>query len=222
VVEEWLPKRCDLNYQLTIDRDGRVTLDFVKQALTEGGVHKGHVMPAELTPAQLAEISDAAATIGKRLYADGFRGVVGVDAIAGADGKLYPALEINARLNMSTYQGSVVERWQPPGHPALARHYPLRLDGPRTFRQLRAALGPILEPAPDRRFVVACFGTVNANANTPPPFAGRLYAVLVAADHRRLGELDRAAQHALTRFAPVRFAPVEFVPARFVPVEEDR
>ncbi len=31
VVEEWLPKRCDLNYQITIARDGRAELDFVKQ-----------------------------------------------------------------------------------------------------------------------------------------------------------------------------------------------
>ena len=54
VVEEWLPKQCDLNYQVTIARDGRINLDFVKQALTENGVHKGHVMPprADRRPAR--------------------------------------------------------------------------------------------------------------------------------------------------------------------------
>lgn len=197
VVENWIPKRCDLNYQVIIAADGTTGLDFVKQAITENGVHKGHLMPAELTARQYAQVEHAAHAVGRRLYADGFHGVAGVDAVVGRDETIYPVLEINARLNMSTYQGSVTELLQPPGHLALAKHYPLRLTTPRTFDELRDGLGKVLEPRLGEQFVVTCFGTVNVNSHTPPPFEGRLYAVLVAPDKARLTALDMAAQAAL-------------------------
>jgi hypothetical protein len=140
VAEEWLPKRYDLNYQVTVTRGGGVTLDFVKQALTDNGVHKGHIMPPELSPAGHAQIEEAAHIIGQRLYADGYHGVAGVDAIVDFDGGVYPLLEINARLNMSTYQGGVTERFQRAGQvgPATAA-VPLRRPAPRPWTSARAA-----------------------------------------------------------------------------------
>ncbi|MFY1701264.1 hypothetical protein ACN28G_05945 [Micromonospora sp. WMMA1923] len=148
VVERWLPRAADLNYQLTIGRTGGVSLDFVKRAHTRGGVHQGHTFPADLGPAHLAEVEQAAQAVGRRLFADGFTGVAGVDAIIDTDGVLYPVLEINARLNMSTYQGGVAERYATAGQVVLARHYPLRLAAPLPFAAVRAALGPLLGPAP--------------------------------------------------------------------------
>ncbi len=199
VVEEWLPKQWDLNYQVTISRDGQTTLDFVKQALTENGVHKGHLMPPELTAYQHYEIEAAAHLVGKRLFADGYHGVAGIDAIIDVHANLYPVLEINARLNMSTYQGGVTERFQRAGQVAMARHYPLRLEGPCTFDDLRRILGPALNLAEDERFVVTCFGTVNANAHQPAPFEGRLYAMLIAPDKQRLAALDHTVALALNQ-----------------------
>jgi hypothetical protein len=199
VAESWIPKRCDLNYQITIAEDGRTHLDFVKQAITENGVHKGHLMPAVLSTRQYAQVEHAAHEVGRRLHADGFRGVAGIDAIVASDETIYPVLEINARLNMSTYQGSVTERLQPPGHLALARHYPLRLTAERSFGDIRDCLGRIAKPGADERFIITCFGTVNASSHTPPPFDGRLYALLVAPDHGRLTALDTAAQAALAQ-----------------------
>lgn len=197
VVEEWLPKRCDLNYQVTVSRDGHVSLDFVKQALTEHGVHKGHLMPPELDPAQHRQIAEAAEAVGRYLHLDGYHGVAGIDAIVDSDENLYPVLEVNARLNMSTYQGGVTERCQGPGQVAMARHYPLRLDRPRTFDEVRRTLAPVLDRRDGERFVVTCFGTVNANTRQSTPFEGRLYALLVARDRRRLAALDDATTDAL-------------------------
>jgi D-alanine-D-alanine ligase-like ATP-grasp enzyme len=200
VVEEWLPKRCDLNYQVTVARDGRSRFDFVKQAITENGVHKGHLMPAELSSAQLAEIEHAASLVAGRLHADGFHGVVGVDAIVGADETIYPVLEINARLNMSSYQGALTERFQPAGHVALARHYPVRLTAPISFAGVRRVLGRLADPDPERRLLITCFATVNANAGSGTgPFDGRLYALLVARDRERLDALDAATEAALAQ-----------------------
>jgi Pre ATP-grasp domain/ATP-grasp domain len=204
VVEHWLTRRCDLNYQLTVAADGAVTFDFVKVALTESGVHKGHIVPAELDSGQLDEIRNAADLIGGLLYRDGFTGVAGIDAVVGADGTLYPVLEINARLNMSTYQGGVTELMQPPGYAGLARHYTLRLGAVCSFDQIRAALDQAPREA-GARTVVTCFGTLNAAAPAAgqAPFDGRLYVMLFARDRARLGALDASTQQALARIPDV-------------------
>jgi hypothetical protein len=198
VVESWLPKRFDLNYQVTIGQDGAVTLDFVKRAITAGGVHQGHADPAELTPAQHADIATAARTLGRHLHDDGFTGVAGIDAILGLDGTVYPVLEINARFNMSTYQGAVCERFRPPGWLALARHYPLTLTRPVSFIDVEAVLGPVLTAGPGGHAVVTCFATVNAAAGTAESsFAGRLYTMLFAPDAAAADAVDTAIRAAL-------------------------
>ncbi|MFE7869380.1 hypothetical protein ACFUYE_03420 [Micromonospora humida] len=204
VVEEWLPKRYDLNYQVTVARDGSVRLDFVKRALTDGGVHQGHIMPAGLTDAQYAEIDHAAQLVGVRLRDDGYVGVVGVDAIVDPDGVVYPVLEINARLNMSTYQGSLTERCQGPGQVALARQYPLSLTAPVSFAEIDRSLTALVGSSGPDRIVITCFGTVNADADRPPPFNGRLYALLVATDTDRLAALDEAVRASLGRLSATR------------------
>ncbi|WP_198681121.1 hypothetical protein [Lentzea terrae] len=57
----------DLNYQVTVGRDGAVHLDFAKEAITEGGMHKGHRIPARLSRAQAAELAEVAAVDAGRL-----------------------------------------------------------------------------------------------------------------------------------------------------------
>ena len=202
VVESFLAKRSDLNYQFTVGRTGRVRLNFVKEALTAHGVHMGHIMPADLTAAQYAEIESVAMRIGERLHADGFVGVVGVDALLGVDDLIYPVLEINARLNMSSYQGRVTERFLRPGHCALAKYHPLRLAARLPWSRISVALGDLLEPPVDGTgMVVTCFGTVNAQAQTAQtaaPFNGRLYSVLFAPDRAALAALDSRITDALS------------------------
>ncbi|MFI5843731.1 hypothetical protein ACIA8K_28920 [Catenuloplanes sp. NPDC051500] len=204
VVERWLPRRHDLNYQLTVTPHD-VRFDFVKQALTEAGVHKGHLMPAALTDAHRAEIERAAQLVGAALHRDGFTGVAGVDAIIDTDGQLYPVLEINARLNMSTYQGVVVERFQPPGGIGLACHYTLRLRADCAFDAVESALDTA-QRGTGGRIVITSFGTLNAAAPSgepTAPFDGRLYAMLFAPDRPRLDALHGAVRQALGRIPQV-------------------
>ncbi|MFI9201363.1 ATP-grasp domain-containing protein [Streptomyces sp. NPDC053048] len=203
VVEHYLPKAADLAYQFVVDRVGRVRLDFVKEALITDGVPAGNVTPAALSGRQHAELAEAAERLGGRLHRDGFFGVVGVDALLGADGLLYPVLEINARLSMGSYQGRVVERFLPPGGSALARHYPLTLGRRIPFADIDAALASAGDPAGGSGAVVTCFGTVNAAAGAATPFRGRLYTVLHAADRASLTELDHRVTAALGRVAGV-------------------
>ncbi|MEU9329627.1 peptide ligase PGM1-related protein [Streptomyces canus] len=196
VVEEWVAKRADLNYQFTVGRDGRVHVDFVKEALTEGGVHLGHRIPARLTERQTAELTEVSRLLGGRLADDGYFGVVGVDAMVDPDGGLYPIVEINARHNMSTYQASIQEAFIGSGSTALVRRYPLRLGVPLPFGSLHRALADLLfDPARGTGLLINNHATVNAAA--PPgerapgaDFPGRLHGVVVADSADRAAALD--------------------------------
>ncbi|RFU41907.1 ATP-grasp domain-containing protein [Actinomadura logoneensis] len=207
VVEEWVDKRADLNYQFTVGRGGSVHFDFVKEALTESGVHKGHRIPARLAEHQVAELKDVSHRLGEKLAADGYYGVVGVDAMVDPDGGLYPVVEINARNNMSTYQAAIqeafLEGWG--GRTALARQYPLRLTRPLPFGRLRDLLTDLLfTHASGTGLLVNNHATVNAAApedgaaavgasSTAGPgesFAGRLYGVVIASSDAQLTALD--------------------------------
>jgi hypothetical protein len=191
VVEQWIEKACDLNYQFVIARDGAVTFDFVKEAVTERGVHKGHVMPSRLGADQIDELRDAAQRIGERLFADGYHGVVGVDAILGAAGDLYPILEINARFNMSTYQTDVAQRFIGSDRVALARHYPMRLRRRRSFADVAEHLGAALfDPERETGFLVNNFAAVNAAAGAGDAFDGRLYGLCIAQSAAAVARLD--------------------------------
>ncbi|MET7482503.1 hypothetical protein [Streptomyces sp. NPDC005538] len=194
VVEEWVAKSADLNYQFTLDRDGGTRFDFVKEAVTERGVHKGHRMPAPLTGAQGDTIRRTAGELGRALADDGYLGVVGVDAMVDPDGGLYPVVEINARLNMSTYQDRLQTELVGPERAALARHYPVRRTEPVSFAELAQALGDLLITSPHGEgLVVNNFATVNASLAVAEPGSapeGRLYGLVVAADHARVAFLD--------------------------------
>jgi D-alanine-D-alanine ligase-like ATP-grasp enzyme len=196
VVEEWVAKEADLNYQFTVSRDGAVRFDFVKQALTDRGVHKGHRFPASLTTAQLDELHEAAQRIGERLAGDGYFGVVGVDAMVDAEGGLYPLVEINARNNMSTYQSLLEATFAGAGTVALARHYVLRLRTELAFEELRRLLdGLLLDRDTGYGLLVNNFATVNAavavrGTATERSFDGRLYGIVVARSTEELTALD--------------------------------
>ncbi|WP_117212771.1 ATP-grasp domain-containing protein [Allorhizocola rhizosphaerae] len=190
VVEEWADKALDLNYHFTVGRDGSVRFDFVKEAITENGVHKGHHIPARISPEHYAQIVQCAQLLGERLAADGFHGVVGVDAITTRDGGLLPVLEINARNNMSTYQTRLQETFMRPGMVALARQYHLTLMGHVSFAQMRDRLGGLLFTG-QQGLLVNNFATVNAAATDDGrSYSGRLYGLLIAHSEEELTALD--------------------------------
>ncbi|HEY6312467.1 MAG TPA: hypothetical protein VIY52_16925 [Streptosporangiaceae bacterium] len=203
VVEDWLDGCDDLNYQFTIGHDGSITFDFVKGAITRGGVHLGHRIPASLSRRQDATLADCALLIGSRMFAHGHFGVVGVDALIGPDEELYPIIEINARNNMSTYQARLQERFVEAGKVALAKPYQIKLTQPVKFAKLHAALGSLLFcRTAGTGFLLNSFATLNAAAPVSglppfPAFEGRVYGLVVARSWHQAAALDHAVATAL-------------------------
>ncbi|WP_327674854.1 ATP-grasp domain-containing protein [Kitasatospora sp. NBC_00458] len=190
VVERWIEKEADLNYQFVVGRDGGVRFETVKTALTENGVHRGHLFPPALRPDQVEELRTAAEVIGKELAAAGYFGLAGVDALLAADGTLYPCLEINARFNMATYQNRIAERLIRDGQFALATTFDLQPSRVHGFDEVRAALGGLLldgtghDGGGPRGVLINNFATLNATVLAGGGSYGRLYAVCVGDDEQ--------------------------------------
>ncbi|MCX4750456.1 ATP-grasp domain-containing protein [Kitasatospora sp. NBC_01287] len=180
VVESWIEHAQDLNYQFVVSRTGDVRFETVKAAVLRDGVHQGHRFPVELPSAVVGELHEATRRIGRALHAEGYFGMVGVDAMLGRDGTLYPCLEINARFNMSTYQSRIAERFIPEGTHAIAATFGLRLTRAHTFAEVARALGDLLLDGTGRPGVlINNFATLNAAAEQGG-FHGRLYAICLA------------------------------------------
>jgi len=196
VLEKWIDKLTDINYQILITPDGGVRLLCIKEAVTRHGVHMGHYSPSLLTPRQREDYETAAAALGKRLFQNGFVGIAGIDSIIDQHGDVYPALEINARFNMSTYQ-LALDQMVPPQSTTVVKHYPLVIGGRVPFSRLRAALEPVLFGIDGRSEGVGimCFGTVNCNVPTADSSAkGRLYVFLTTKERSAIEQLDADVQ----------------------------
>lgn len=201
VVESWADKDRDFNYHFTISRSGTVEFDFVQEAITESGVHKGHRLGSRLDEELVDTLRDHAQLLGDRLYRDGFWGPVGVDAITVNNGSMLPVLDINARNNMSTYQVPLRERFLGSDQVAMARHYPLTLSARLPFHAVTRILGDaIFTPESGRGVIINNFATVNAAlAGADSTFSGRLYGFLLADSEADLAELDRTIAARLDR-----------------------
>ncbi|MEV0159086.1 hypothetical protein [Nonomuraea fuscirosea] len=181
VVESWIERAEDLNYQFIVSRAGDVRFLTVKAAVLRNGVHQGHRFPVDLPAVTTAELHRAAGLIGRQLHADGYAGLVGVDALLGPDGTLYPCLEINARFNMSTYQNRIAERFIPEGRHGIAATIELRPSRAHGFGEIADALGDVLfDGGGTSGVLVNNFATLNAAAVAEGPFRGRIYVVCVA------------------------------------------
>ena len=211
VLEVWIDKERDINYQIFISANGEVRLLAVKEIATLNGVHQGHRFPPSLSDAQTSAYEQAAQAIGKRLFVDGFTGIAGLDSIIDREGVVYPALEINARFNMSTYQLGL-ERLI--GHSAkvIAKYYPLVLSEPVSFAQVRDSIGDNLFGAhgDGAGVLVQNFATVNVNARTAggSAFKGRLYTLVVGKSFEQIEEIDRAVTDKLATLQAVAASPV--------------
>lgn len=178
IVEQWISKNADVNYQFMVGKNGQTEMLGVLTALVRGGVHQGHLHPHTLPPEAERELADTAATIGRELAYDGYYGVVGVDAMVGADGTLYPCVEINARLNMSTYHTRVLSEHVPEGRYALIRAVPFTSVAPFPFAVLRDALGEALYTKRSGRGIFVCaFAPAGMSGEEGGP--GRLYAAMI-------------------------------------------
>jgi hypothetical protein len=116
IFQPWLEVVREYGVVAEIARDGSHTILGVSDLQTNGaGTGTGYVLGRPPTRGRMGELEKIARVVCERLYAEGYHGPVGVDAIEHAAG-LHPLLEVNARYTMG-FIAVAVERAMKPAEP---------------------------------------------------------------------------------------------------------
>lgn len=100
IFEPWLEVIREYGVVLEILCDGSCVIHGVSDLQTNGaGTGTGYILGRRPSPERVAELERIAHTVAERLFKEGYRGPVGMDALEHAHG-LRPLLEINARYTM--------------------------------------------------------------------------------------------------------------------------
>ena len=113
IFQPWLAVVREYGVVAEIKEDGSFVIHGVSDLQTNGaGTGMGYVLGRRPAPERLRELTLVAAIVNERLYAEGYTGPVGLDALEHAGG-LHPLLEINARYTMGFVALAVEQQLKP-------------------------------------------------------------------------------------------------------------
>jgi hypothetical protein len=118
IFQPWLEVVREYGVVLEISGDGSHAILGVSDLRTNGaGTGTGYVLGRAPSRERMKELESVARVVCERLYAEGYRGPAGVDAIEHAGG-LHPLLEVNARYTMG-FVAVAAERALKPSEPVF-------------------------------------------------------------------------------------------------------
>jgi hypothetical protein len=118
IFQPWLEVVREYGVVAEVRRDGSHTIRGVSDLRTNGaGTGTGYMLGRPPAPERMKELGETARVVCERLFEEGYRGPVGVDAIEHAGG-LHPLLEVNARYTMG-FIAIAVERAMKPASPVF-------------------------------------------------------------------------------------------------------
>ncbi|WP_426446088.1 peptide ligase PGM1-related protein [Paenibacillus sp. S-38] len=200
ILEEWIEKSGDYNYQLFIREDGEIEVFSLKGQLLEGTVYRGSHLEADRGPDLPAPFREYGQRIGKALYTLGYQGMAGVDAIRAADGTLIPLIEVNGRFTLSTYLSFVTEVLAPAAA-FVSRYFRLVTRTPLTYSSLKTRLeaeGLVYRADSGEGVLVYTSGTLpQAAEGGSGRCVGRVFVLIAAASRERLSGLESGLESLL-------------------------
>ena len=118
IFQPWLAVVREYGVVAEVAPDGSLAVHGVSDLQTNGaGTGTGYVLGRAPAPERLRELTRVASLAGERLFAEGYTGPFGIDALEHAGG-LHPLLEINARYTMG-FVALAVERSIKPTAPTF-------------------------------------------------------------------------------------------------------
>lgn len=202
VVEQWIDKAQDMNVQFIVSRNGDVQQVTILNALVRNGTHLGHLSPHKLAAAAEEELRMYAERLGQALHQHGYYGLVGLDAMIGLDGTLYPCVEINARLNMSTYHTRLLQEWVPEGKHVLIRPFSFSKAAPLSFARIQQALHlHLYAPGASKGIVLCAYAPVNESDLDGR--RGKLYTAIIGDSEEECTQLELFCRQQLQQICEV-------------------
>lgn len=112
ILEGWVDKEIDINYQIYISETGMVELISISEQVMKKTIYRGSRIPPRISDQSKKIYEIVAVMIGRELYKLGYWGVAGIDSFIDKEGTIYPMIEINARMNFSTYLYNIMKRFE--------------------------------------------------------------------------------------------------------------
>lgn len=104
LVELWYTNKTDYNYQLFLSSEGDVKIFSVTKQILDKTIYRGSIFSTYQTDfMNSSKLLEYSRIIGKKIYAEGYTGVLGIDSIMLSGDQWIPIIEINARFTLSTY-----------------------------------------------------------------------------------------------------------------------
>ncbi|HZS48845.1 MAG TPA: hypothetical protein VFC63_27480 [Blastocatellia bacterium] len=114
IFQPWLEVVREYGVQMMIGEAGQIEILGISDLQTNGaGAATGYLLGRKPSAERVAELERVAEIVGRRLFAEGYSGPAGMDALEHKNG-LHPLLEINARYTMGFVALAVERQLKPP------------------------------------------------------------------------------------------------------------
>ena len=207
LVEGWHSKLVDLNYQLYISEDGDVELFSLKEQVLRDTVYIGSKLPAEQMERWDEAYREIGTQIGRRLYAEGYYGIAGIDSMITSDQRIIPIVEINGRFTLSTYISLISRTLGDKKY--FSCYFKMISSLPLGYKELCSELdktGLLYSQARQEGVLVYTAGTLPIHLDASSGrYVGRAFTI-IAADHwARVDEISEQLAQFMKQFSTKSF-----------------
>ncbi len=177
VVEPWLDVSETFNHSFILYPDGSHEFLSLKGCVIDKGRHRKHYQPTHSAHLFTEDIQRCHSQLAKHLHAEGYHGIVGLDGIITRNGKCFPVVDINARINWSSLQLPLQNKLPEFSH-FRAGEFGRYFEGDSNFEALTHLVNEF--DADHGGVVTQCTRTLHINTRAEGKFFGALYYFIFA------------------------------------------
>lgn len=127
VVEGWYENTVSShNSQYLLYASGRIEFLGSGEQVLRRQVYEGNRFTGARSELPPPALSHHHTIMAQHLLGSGYRGVIGIDSISCSNGEVFPVIEVNGRMNMSTYALAMLDQLHHKGHATL-RSYTFKM-----------------------------------------------------------------------------------------------
>ncbi|MFF2154430.1 ATP-grasp domain-containing protein [Paenibacillus chitinolyticus] len=157
LIEGWYDVSRNINSQLFINDSGYKIISINEQLIDKHGAYSGTKFCVTFEDDVIENYTSEIERLAAILYKNGYRGFAGIDSIIDRNSKMFPLIEINARLTQVTYLLPLVQELSKDYAHIESRFIKLETIEPYTFRQMHKNLLETLKPNKENDFKIYIF-----------------------------------------------------------------
>lgn len=191
IIEKWYPQCRSHNYQYIVSDDSIMRYSYSTQIVDS----KGRIVGSEFdfTNESLLEEISAHYIVSEPFVEEfqnkGYRGVVGFDSLICLNSQVFPIIDINCRINLSSIFYEIIRKYFPCKY-ALFFYIEYVLKEPIPFLTVLDQLGSYaFSPSKKEGVIILNFASLNINVANKKGKVGRIFYAIIANNKSRATEI---------------------------------